>query len=81
MDIVASLLVTSLAERACKPFQTLVETISRGGASGLNVLVLVRTYTAEILSSWRIYPGTLSQAVKAELVCNLGGVHGILNTN
>jgi hypothetical protein len=25
------------------------------------------------------YPGTLSQAVEAELVCDLGGVHGILH--
>jgi hypothetical protein len=26
----------------------------------------------------RTYPSALSQAVKAELVCDLGGVHGIL---
>lgn len=27
----------------------------------------------------KTYPGTLAQAVKTKLVCNLGGVHGILN--
>lgn len=25
------------------------------------------------------YPGTLSQAVEAKLVCDLGGVHGVLD--
>lgn len=32
------LLVASLSEGACKPLQTFVETISRCGASGLDVL-------------------------------------------
>lgn len=51
--------MTSLAERVAQPFQTLVKTVSRSGAGGLDV------------------PGALSQAVQAELVGDLGSVHGV----
>lgn len=27
----------------------------------------------------RAYPGALSQAVEAKLICDLGGVHGVLD--
>lgn len=53
------LVVTRLSEGVGEPLETLVETISRGSAGGLDV------------------PGALSQAVEAELVCDLGSVHGI----
>lgn len=51
--------MTSLAEGSGEPLKTLVQTISRGGAGGLDV------------------PTAMSQAVEAELVSDLGGVHGI----
>jgi len=61
MDVMTtpSLLMTSLSERACKPLQTFVETISGRSAGGLNV------------------PGTLSQAVKTQFICDLSSVHCI----
>jgi len=54
-----NLLMTSLAERACEPLQTFVETITGRSTSRLDV------------------PGTLSQAVEAQLICDFSGVHGI----
>lgn len=46
-------------EQRTDPFETLVETVSRGGTSGLDV------------------PSPLSERVKAELVGDLGSVHGV----
>ena len=37
---------------------------------------MVKAGTCECID--KTYPSTLSQAVEAKLVCNLGGVHGIL---
>lgn len=51
--------MTSLAEGSGKPFETLVQTVTSGSASGLDI------------------PWALPQAVKAKLVGNLGGVHGV----
>jgi len=61
MDVMRTpnLLMTSLSERACKPLQTFVETISGCSTGGLNI------------------PGTLSQAVKAQLICDLSSIHCI----
>jgi hypothetical protein len=73
--------VAGLAESGGEPFETLVETITRGSASGLDVLLnmeLVMPETMEQGAEGRAYPGTLSQAVEAKLVGNLGGVHGVL---
>lgn len=36
-----ALVVTSLAERVAEPFESFVETVSRGSTSGLNVLANV----------------------------------------
>jgi hypothetical protein len=41
-------------------------------------------YYDEISATWAMYdgyyahPGTLSQAVEAQLICDLGGIHGVL---
>jgi hypothetical protein len=72
-----SCLLAGLLEGVGEPFEALVETISRGGTGGLDVLngVLV---AGHILNLSVTYPSTLSQAVEAELISNLGGVHGIL---
>ena len=47
------------AARSAHPFETLVETVTRGGTCGLDV------------------PSPLPQRVQAELVGDLGGVHGV----
>jgi hypothetical protein len=54
-----NLVVSGLAEGVAQPLETLVETVSGGSASRLDV------------------PGTLSEAVKTELVGDLSGVHGV----
>ncbi len=71
-----NLLMTSLSERACEPLQTFIKTISGGSTGGLDVLVKIK----ECLKSHKrcTHPGTLSQAVKAQLICNLSSIHGIL---
>jgi len=56
---VLRLVVAGLAEGVAQPFETLVQTVSRGGAGRLDV------------------PSALPEAVKAELVGDLGGVHGV----
>ena len=35
---IGGLIVTGLAERVAQPFETLVETVTRGSAGGLNIL-------------------------------------------
>lgn len=54
-----SLRSSSPLEVGAQPLETLVETVTTGGASGLDE------------------PLALSQAVKAKLVGDLGGVHGV----
>jgi len=88
-----NLLVTRLAEGRGKPFKTLVQTVTRRSASRLDVLRLYVSHhwgkpgaVQGVVRGKRkfkrgqkvTYPGTLSQAVKAKLVCDLGSVHGVL---
>lgn len=67
-----------LAERVAEPLKTFVETITRGGTSRLDVLEGWLAWL-DVSVAMLSYPGALSQAVKAKLVCNLRGVHGILH--
>jgi hypothetical protein len=71
------LVVASLAERIAQPFETLIKTVSRRSASGLNVLMQVSDVTQKS-SQGSTYPGALPEAVEAKLVGDLGSVHGIL---
>lgn len=77
------LLVASLAEGSGEPLKTLVQTISRSGASGLDVLLRkkkCRSVTHSKFGEKQVmtYPGALPQAVKAKFIGDLGGVHGVL---
>ncbi|KAI7498797.1 ADP-ribosylation [Hortaea werneckii] len=56
------LVVTGLAQRVAEPFETFVQTVTGGGASGLDVLFAL---------------GALPQAVETQLVRNLGRVHRV----
>lgn len=73
--------MSRLSEGSGKPLETLIQTITGGSASGLDVLrrLLVEETQGYITArDDRSYPGTLAQAVKAELVCDLSSVHGVL---
>ena len=73
-----NLLMTSLSERACKPLQTFIKTISGGSTGGLDVLDVGSEVLLASSGIKKAYPGTLSQAVKAQLICDLCSIHGIL---
>lgn len=80
---VVILLVTSLSESGGEPFETLVQTISGCGTSGLNVLLwesmlVIALGLLHLCWNRKTYPGSLPQAVETELVSDLGSVHGVL---
>lgn len=76
--------MTSLSESGGEPFETLVQTISGCGTSGLDVLLreAVLVITLGLLhpckNRKKTHPGSLPQAVETELVSDLGSVHGVL---
>lgn len=81
------LIALRIPESGGEPLETLVETVTRSGASGLDELqescrvrycaLLIAIDAVEELRI-ETYPSTLSQAVQAELVRNLGSRHGVL---
>lgn len=76
------LVVARLAERVAQPLKTLVKTVTGSSAGGLDVLC-VRSVIAcsgrMLFVCGGAYPGALPQAVEAELVGDLSGVHGVLD--
>jgi hypothetical protein len=71
------LAVASLAERVREPLETLVETVSGGGAGRLDVLEDDQRGIFD-LGKNKPYPSALSERVKTKLVSDLSSVHGIL---
>lgn len=74
-----TLITPSLPQRLGKPLKTLVETVTSGSASRLDVLEcgqqIPRFVTPMSLAT---YPGTARQALQTQLLGNLGGAHGVL---
>lgn len=80
---VASTLRALLLQLGRQPVETLEQTITGGSASGLDVLREKKVLGHKGMhhcetGRLRTYPGALPQAGKAELIRDLGSVHGIL---
>jgi hypothetical protein len=75
---VRGLIVASLAERVRKPFKTFIQTVSGGGAGGLDVLHYFVSGVGSAYDGVISYPGTLSETVKTKLVGDFCSVHSIL---
>lgn len=79
VDEAGGLVVASLAEGVAQPLETLVETVTGGGAGGLDVLQSCQYKRGFQSCVWgSAYPCALPQAVQAKLVSDLSGVHGVL---
>lgn len=63
-----------------KPVETLKQTVTRGGAGGLDVLQheLVTSRKRCTEEHGISYPSALPQAVETKLVCDFGNAHGVL---
>lgn len=82
LDVVSGAMhLALLLELAGEPVKTLEETVTGGGASGLDVLFIMLEKALPIVKFYRgiqSYPSALPQAVKAKLVCNLSDAHRVL---
>ena len=68
-----------LTESVGEPLETLVQTISGGGARGLDVLQRRLAGPRPVSNrGMGAYPGALPEAVETKLIGDLGGVHGVL---
>lgn len=64
-----------------QPLETFVETVTAGGASGLDVLIKLSGHVPDAMMRGNdvyTYPLARPQAVEAKLVCDFGSVHGVL---
>lgn len=71
--------MAGLAKRVAQPLETLVQTVTRGRASRLDVLYTLLACRSIKQYFAFTYPSTLSEAVQTKLVGNLGSVHGVLS--
>lgn len=75
--VIHLLLVSSLSQRRCEPLEALVQSVSRCGASRLNVLGQLSASNVGDVGAMT-YPTTLFEAVKTQLVGDFCCVHSIL---
>lgn len=72
--------MSRLLQGVGQPFETLVETITGGGAGGLNVLFETVSFLSDTVAGGAdvAYPGTSCQALQTKLLGDFGWAHGIL---
>ena len=73
-----SLVAVGFPKGVGEPFESFVQTVSGGGASGLDELLLLDMV---VYDGEGTYPSTTGQTLQTKLLGDLGGTHGVLKSS